>query len=177
MSQTDDGPRSQGPPGAERYLLEQEDVVFAVRRHAAQLVWPVASLVGAAIAVLVLDALLPPGLALLRLLLVVGSGVLAVRIGIKVLQWRVEWFLATNRRLILTTGLITRKVAMMPLSKVTDMSYAQSPLGRLFGYGRFVLESAGHDQALQTINYVPAADVHYRALCTVLFGAPPSRRG
>ena len=59
---------------------------------------------------------------------------------------------------------------MMPLLKVTDMTYDRSLLGRVVGYGKFMLESAGQDQALSTIDHVPDADTHYRAICTQLFG-------
>ena len=59
---------------------------------------------------------------------------------------------------------------MMPLLKVTDMTYDRSILGRVLGYGKFVLESAGRDQALSRIDHVPDADTHYRAICTQLFG-------
>ncbi|HEX5859843.1 MAG TPA: PH domain-containing protein, partial [Microbacterium sp.] len=65
---------------------------------------------------------------------------------------------------------IRRKVAMMPLLKVTDMTYDRSLLGRIVGYGTFVLESAGQGQALSVITHVPDADTHYRAICTQLFG-------
>ena len=34
---------------------------------------------------------------------------------------------------------------MMPLAKVTDMSFQRSPIGRILGYGEFILESAGQD--------------------------------
>jgi hypothetical protein len=50
------------------------------------------------------------------------------------------------------------------------MTYDRSLLGRLVGYGKFVLESAGQDQALSVIDHVPDADTHYRAICTQLFG-------
>ena len=63
---------------------------------------------------------------------------------------------------------------MMPLQKVTDMTYDRSLLGMLVGYGSFTLESAGQDQALSHITHVPDADEHYRAICTQLFG-PASR--
>ena len=59
---------------------------------------------------------------------------------------------------------------MMPLLKDTDMTYDRSLLGRVVGYGKFMLESAGQDQALSTIDHVPDADTHYRAICTQLFG-------
>jgi hypothetical protein len=44
---------------------------------------------------------------------------------------------------------------MMPLLRVTDMKYEQSPMGRLLSYGTFVLESAGQEQALRTVKHLP----------------------
>lgn len=159
-----------GQLNAERFLLADEEVVFAVRRHVARLTEPIASLVFGCLVVIVIDLLLPQEIPFLAAVFGLILLVLALRLAWKVLQWRYEWFLATNRRLVLTTGVITRKVAMMPLAKVTDMSYAQSPLGRVLGYGSFVMESAGRDdQALNKVQFVPDADANYRALCQVVF--------
>jgi uncharacterized membrane protein YdbT with pleckstrin-like domain len=72
-----------------------------------------------------------------------------------VADWYFDRFILTNKRLMLVNGLITRKVAMMPLLKVTDMKYEQSPLGRMLNYGTFVLESAGQDQALSKVDHMP----------------------
>jgi membrane protein YdbS with pleckstrin-like domain len=77
-----------------------------------------------------------------------------------VLGWRVgDWwfdrFILTNKRVMLVGGIITRKVAMMPLLRVTDMKYVQSPLGRLLNYGTFELESAGQEQALRKVENLP----------------------
>ena len=88
----------------------------------------------------------------------------------RILNWRRDWFVATDKRFLLFYGFIRRRVAMMPLLKVTDMTYDRSLLGRIVGYGTFVLESAGQDQALSRIDHVPDADTHYRAICTQLFG-------
>jgi membrane protein YdbS with pleckstrin-like domain len=73
----------------------------------------------------------------------------------KVADWYFDRFILTNKRLLLVQGLITRKVGMMPLIKVTDMKYLQSPLGRMLNYGTFVLESAGQDQALSKVEHMP----------------------
>ena len=88
----------------------------------------------------------------------------------KLVEWRHDWFVATDKRLLLFYGFITRKVAMMPLTKVTDMSYNRSVPGRILGYGRFVLESAGQDQALRVVTWVPEPDQRYRAICAEIFG-------
>ena len=94
----------------------------------------------------------------------------------QVAQWRHDRFIATDKRLLLNYGLFTQKVAMMPLIKVTDMSYQRSVPGRIFGYGRFVLESAGQDQALRQVDWVPHPDVTYRIICTEIFGVPSRER-
>jgi membrane protein YdbS with pleckstrin-like domain len=72
-----------------------------------------------------------------------------------VAQWYFDRFLLTNKRVMLIEGIVARKVAMMPLNRVTDMKYTQSPLGRVLGYGTFELESAGQEQALRTIKNLP----------------------
>src|SRR5690606_22854254 len=60
-----------------------------------------------------------------------------------VAEWYYDRFVLTNKRVMLIGGIIARRVAMMPLARVTDMKYTQSPLGRVLGYGTFELESAG----------------------------------
>ena len=73
----------------------------------------------------------------------------------KVFDWYFDRFILTNKRVMVVNGIITRKVAMMPLLRVTDMKYEQSALGRLLSYGTFVLESAGQDQALREVKHLP----------------------
>lgn len=100
---------------------------------------------------------------------------LLLRAAWELVNWRVSWFIATDQRLLLLYGVLTKRVAMMPLSKVTDMSYSRSPLGRLLGYGTFTLESAGQDQALQQITFVRDPDRTYRAICQEIFGTSRPR--
>jgi membrane protein YdbS with pleckstrin-like domain len=76
-------------------------------------------------------------------------------LGWRVADWHFDRFILTNKRVMVVHGIITRRVAMMPLLRVTDMKYEQSPLGRLLSYGTFVLESAGQDQALREVPHLP----------------------
>jgi membrane protein YdbS with pleckstrin-like domain len=76
-------------------------------------------------------------------------------VGWRIADWYFDRFILTNKRVMVVSGIITRKVAMMPLLRVTDMKYEQSPLGRLLSYGTFVLESAGQDQALREVKHLP----------------------
>jgi hypothetical protein len=80
-----------------------------------------------------------------------------------------DWFVVTDKRFVRTWGVFTRQVGMMPLTRVTDMRYERPALGRVFGYGTFVLESAGQDQALHLIEFLPDPEELYREVCELLF--------
>ncbi len=94
----------------------------------------------------------------------------------RVSEWRRDHFVATDRRLLLIYGFIVRKVAMMPLDKVTDLSYQRGVWGRLLGYGTFVLESAGQDQALRRLDFVDHPDETYRSIMSVKFARAGDRK-
>jgi membrane protein YdbS with pleckstrin-like domain len=94
---------------------------------------------------------LPSGVTIVILL---WLGVM-IWIGWRVGDWWFDRFILTNKRVMVVSGIVTRKVAMMPLLRVTDMKYVQSPLGRILSYGTFELESAGQDQALRKVDNLP----------------------
>ena len=87
----------------------------------------------------------------------------------RVAEWSVDYFVITSARLLLTTGLITRQVNMMPLGKVTDMRFERTLIGRFLGYGTFVMESAGQDQALSKIAYIPYPEQLYLEVVGLIF--------
>lgn len=154
----------------ERYLLPSERRVVAVRRHWARLAEPALSALAGLVVLMWLDQVLPVPLPFVRDLLLAGWVGLLARLTWRTLEWREDWFVVTDRRLLVRTGLVTRKVAMMPLMKVTDMSYDRPPVGRLLGYGEIVIESAGQDQALRRIRHLPHPDALYLEICELLFG-------
>jgi PH (Pleckstrin Homology) domain-containing protein len=167
----------QAPHRGDRYfrkhLLPYEAVVAAERRHWARLIEPAASVVAGLIVAVWLDTNLPQNVPLARDAIWLGWLALLLRLVYRIVEWYSDWFVATNKRVLLTYGVFTRKVAMMPLMKVTDMSYNRSILGRLIGYGEFVLESAGQEQALRTVSYLPRPDELYEEICQEIFGTSP----
>ena len=156
--------------GIERFLLPTERRVVAVRRHWARLGEPAFSVLAGLVVLFWVDQALPLRLSPLRDLLLGGWLLLAGRLVWRVLQWREDWFVVTDRRLLVRSGLLTRRVSMMPLIKVTDLSFARPPVGRLLGYGEIVIESAGQDQALRRIRHLPNPDGLYLEICELLFG-------
>src|SRR4051794_26286372 len=156
----------------ERYLVDGETIIVAVRLHWVHLAREILIASAATAFAFWVDVtvpLSPAGQLLHNASLLLWWGA-ALWLLWRVLNWRRDWFVATDKRFLLFYGFIRRRVAMMPLLKVTDMTYDRSILGRILGYGNFVLESAGQDQALSNIDHVPDADVHYKAICTQLFG-------
>lgn len=169
------GPGAPGHPDLRRYVLPTEVVVLATRKHWAVLLRPITVTIAVFLLVAAMGEAGPAGMreALSWLWLAFAAALL--HLAYRWLEWRREWFIATDKRLLLLYGLIIHKVAMMPLTKVTDMGYTRSPAGYVFGYGRFVLESAGQDQAMSRIDYVPRPDPTYRTLCGELFKPAPGQ--
>lgn len=162
------------PGGARRYLAGDERQVVAVRRHAVLVARPFLEFLAVLVIVGWLTA--QPRLDSAEPLwwLVLAA---AARFVWKLADWSAERFVVTSRRVMLISGLVTRKVAVMPLVKVTDMTYERSIPGRLLGFGSFVMESAGQDQALRRVDFLPHPDALYRDLSGLLFsGGPTSPR-
>jgi uncharacterized membrane protein YdbT with pleckstrin-like domain len=158
------------PSSVNRYLLPHEHQVIMVRRHPAVLLRPVAEIFGGLILAGLLSKWLSSGAGSEALVIIWWAWLLLlIRFVWKVAEWSVDYFVVTSQRMLLTTGLITRRVAMMPLSKVTDMSFQRSLLGRMLGYGEFVMESAGQDQALRSVPYIPYPETLYLEVCQMIF--------
>ena len=158
------------PRAIERFLLSGERCVVAVRRHWIVVAEPWLTAVGSLLLVawLTFDVADPRAGRPLDVLWWLWFALLGRAVWAS-FDHRRTWFVATDRRLLMVYGFLVRKVAMMPLAKVTDMSYHRSPLGWVLGYGTFVLESAGQDQALHTIDHVPHPDPAYRAIVSEIF--------
>jgi membrane protein YdbS with pleckstrin-like domain len=166
-------PNETVPASVYRVLLPHERRVITVRFHPAILIKPVAhTLGGLALAGLIstiahLNSSVLLVIWLLWLLLV-------IRLLYKVYEWLEDYFVVTSARLLLATGVVKKTVNMMPLSKVTDMRFERSAIGRLFGFGTFIVESAGQDQALHTINHLPYPEQLYIEVCGLIFKDPGS---
>ena len=163
------------PYELDRYLTPAEKIVFRTRLHWVRILRPWLLF----FVVLVLTGLLGSKASAqsslngqqnningLLFLVVLGFLVFALW---RTFEWYREWFVGTDRRLMLTLGVLTRKIAMIPLGKVTDMRYDRPPIGQLLGYGSFVLESAGQEQAFREVNFVPNPDILYRRISEELF--------
>lgn len=161
------------PHWLDRYMVQGEVLVVAVHAHIMSLALPVLQTLGVLVLTILADINLPTrSQGLVTILWLVFFAAL-VRMGWLLLEWSHDWFISTNKRLLRRENLITNKVSMMPLMKVTDMRYERTFMGQLLGYGDFVMESAGQEQALRHIGWVPNPDDVYRAIVSELFAVRP----
>ena len=162
------------PASVNRYLLPHERQVISVHEHPAVLIPPIALvLLGLAIAGLLSNYVANGNMD--AILIIWGLWVvLLLWLGVKIWDWAVNYFVVTSHRLILARGVIVRKVGMLPLGKVTDMSFQRTTIGRLLGYGEFIVESAGQDQALRNVRFIPYPEQLYLEVCGLIFKDPGS---
>jgi membrane protein YdbS with pleckstrin-like domain len=152
-----------------KYLLPGEEAIIATRRHWAVLLEPVAKslpvvvLGGWLLAAADRDAHVIRGLGVL--LLLAALGYLALRLA----EWHMRHFIVSPRRMMLTSGVIARTVTLLPRRRITDLTWQETFGGQLLGYGTFRIESAGQDQALSKITFLPRADLLYRRISELLF--------
>ena len=79
------------------------------------------------------------------------------------LAWRTEQVIVTDQRIIRTSGVFTTTVDAVNLDQITDSTYHRPLFGHVFNYGTVRIGSAGQNQALERIDFVPAPGEIYRA--------------
>jgi membrane protein YdbS with pleckstrin-like domain len=162
------------PPRAakdvEKYLLPDETAVVATRRHWAVLIEPTLKFLPVLAAGGWLLRFDPENRVTSSAGLVVILAAL-VYYGLRVGEWWMRHFIVSTRRVLLTSGIIVRTVTLLPLRRITDLTWKETLLGQLLGYGTFRFESAGQQQALSEITFLPGADVLYRRVSALLFSS------
>jgi uncharacterized membrane protein YdbT with pleckstrin-like domain len=133
-------------------LSEGEQLVLRLHQHWKTILGPVlvlALIIAAVLAVLLFGTELVP-------VARVGVGAVAlalaiVFVAVPLLRWWTTSYELTTRRLRLRAGIITRRGRDFPLSRISDVSFAQGLLDRILGCGRLVVESPGeHGQLVLT---------------------------
>jgi uncharacterized membrane protein YdbT with pleckstrin-like domain len=155
-----------GSPEVYRYLTPREQQVLTLRQHWAFLVPPAAAAVGAALAALVVTVI-APGAITLKTVAWVLAGFLIARLIVAGLSWWVQYITVTNERVVLTSGILHRKVKIIPLPNFAEMTFARSFAGRMIGYGAFTVEATGKPYLI--IDYIPYPEQVQVELTSIAF--------
>jgi uncharacterized membrane protein YdbT with pleckstrin-like domain len=135
-------------------LSEGEHLVLRLHRHWKTVLMPLLVLAATVVALLVLLLVVPAVRDNAAGRLALGAVALVIDIvfvAIPLLRWRTTTYELTSRRLRLRAGLLTRTGRDFPLTRISDVSFAQGLLDRILGCGRLVVESPGeHGQLVLT---------------------------
>jgi hypothetical protein len=139
-------------PRIGKHLLREEGevIVDEVPHHWIVYTIPVLeALVGVGFLYLVLVASV--GIAWLPLLIAGGFFAHATW---KALVEHMDRFVITNMRVFRVRGVLSQRLATMPLGRILDITVEKPLSGRIFDYGHFVFESAAQEQGLREIRFV-----------------------
>ncbi|MGY1784023.1 PH domain-containing protein [Geodermatophilus sp. SYSU D00698] len=164
-------------PYPDRLLADDEEVVVHLHPHWTTLFWPVTGLFAVVGAGSYLAALVPAGrqqgvlrMALLAAVLV-ALAVLVVR---PVLRWRTTHTVVTTHRLLVRSGVLSRRGRDVPLSRVTDVSIHQTLRQRVLRSGTLTVETAG-EGGPAVLHWVPVIGEVQRLLTELIEEAADGR--
>ena len=152
------------PASVNRYLLPDELSVIAVRMHPAALAGPLVLACGGLVAARKLASRSPRSDIVWGAYLLVPLYVLR-----RLAAWPVSYLTVTEKRMVLTGGLLIRTAAAMPLEKVTGLTLQRTVPGRLLGYGTLIVTSASRRQAFREVRYLPYPEQLYLEISGLLW--------
>jgi uncharacterized membrane protein YdbT with pleckstrin-like domain len=126
-------------------LTPGEQHVLRLHPHGKTMAGPLFLLLVILAAAIAISVLLPASVGG-TVLLVIGVLALLLAVvffGVPFLRWRTTVYEITTRRLRLREGILTRSGRDFPLNRISDVSYSQDLLDRMFGCGRLIVESPG----------------------------------
>jgi uncharacterized membrane protein YdbT with pleckstrin-like domain len=136
------------------YLHSDESLIMLTRRHPVILISPIA-LVAAGLIVALLYSTGSKNSGIIMILIWSALGLLVLNLIYKILEWWADCFVVTSKRMLLITGVVTRRSDSLDLDKVKGISFERSAAGRLLGYGSVIARSAGTNQKSQ-LSFVPS---------------------
>jgi membrane protein YdbS with pleckstrin-like domain len=147
-------------------LLANENVVTMRRQHWITIVPAAVGALVAVIVAIVLTAVLPATVGGTSLSGIKGALVAViillavVALAIKVLRWRFATYTLTNRRIVVSRGVISRITESIALDRVQDTVVRKPLAERLIHAGDVEIESAGRD-GVEVLHRIPDPDTFY----------------
>ncbi|WP_017585316.1 PH domain-containing protein [Nocardiopsis ganjiahuensis] len=137
---------------ADRYLSDDEELVYVARQH-----WTL--LAGEFVALLLIAGVVGTALffmpwnedwSLIAGGVVVAVGVVAALVFwfVPMLKWATTVYILTNRRLMMRDGIISKQGRDMPLTRVNDVSFNITLWERIMRYGTLSVQSASEQEGM-----------------------------
>lgn len=128
-------------------LTQGEQLVLRLHPHGKTMARPALILLLIVAVAITIVVLLPQSAAhIWPIRVAIGAAALlaaAVWFAAPFLRWRTTIYEVTTRRLRLREGIVSRSGRDFPLNRISDVSFSQGLLDRMFGCGRLIVESPG----------------------------------
>jgi hypothetical protein len=135
-----------------RYLLPRERQVITVRRHPAVLLGSVGFLMSSAIGASLLTATRRRDVTAVRSAWGLSGLALAIS-AFRVYMWLSRYIVMTDTRLLEVKAFPAIKVTAIPVREINGIELHRSLIGRLLGYGTFVIKTSGADKKIRFLPY------------------------
>jgi len=134
----------------ENNLIPGETILYRTKLHWIVLFWPVlvGSLLGLISVLLFFSAVASRSGSSQSHSVAAGTGAFflvvgAAIIGFGILRRNATEIAVTNKRVLIKTGLLSRRTIELLLSKIESIGVDESPSGRIFGFGTVIVRGTG----------------------------------
>jgi uncharacterized membrane protein YdbT with pleckstrin-like domain len=155
-----------------KLLVDGEEIVLSMRTHAKALILPAVVLIVLAALGGFFTAILgdssTEGWVVVAIWVLVVLGMLVWSVA-PFVRWLTTEYTITSKRVLLTSGVFTRKGRAIPLYRVNDVSFEKGLLDRLLGCGTLVISDASEQTGMR-LSDVPRIEWVHRQLTDLVFG-------
>lgn len=153
------------PANVNRYLAPDESMVITLHQHTGVLIPSLAAATGGLLAAIT-TSIISGGNEISILIVWILTAFLIARFFLVTFSWSVQVIVITNRRLILISGVASRKVTYTELPELKKLTFERSFAGLMLGYGTYKIGPDGAGQLI--INYIPYSDQINMELASLL---------
>lgn len=160
-----------------KLLIDGEEIVLSMRTHGKALILPAVVFIALAGIGGFLTALLTgesnddvARWVVLAIWLAAAAAILVWSV-IPLLRWMTTEYTVTTKRVLLTSGLLTRTGRAIPLHRVNDVTFEKGLLDRLLGCGTLVISDATEQSGMRLTDVPQVESVHRRLTDLVLGGS------
>lgn len=155
-----------------KLLIDGETVVMSMRTHAKALILPAVVLIVLAAIGGFLTAIIPDSdidqWVVLAIWVVVAIGVVLWSV-LPFIRWLTTQYTVTTKRVLLTSGIVTRTGRAIPLHRINDVTFEKQLLDRMLGCGTLVVSDATEQSGMRLTD-VPRIEWVHRQLTDLVFG-------
>lgn len=155
-----------------KLLVDGEEIVLSVRTHAKALILPAVTLIVLAALGGFFTAILgdssTESWVVIAIWVAVVLGMLVWSVA-PFVRWLTTEYTITSKRVLLTSGVFTRKGRAIPLYRVNDVTFEKGLLDRLLGCGTLVISDASEQTGMR-LSDVPRIEWVHRQLTDLVFG-------